>query len=161
LSDTAVFEPPLVDLFLGPGEGFGCLVVCCDESIDVLLQLLDGGEGGAVQGLALQDRKPCFDLIEPRRPGWGETETDFGVFLEPALVLLVRVEIVEDDVKLAVWEGATTASTNRRLLCAVAPGSPTLPGSSGAIRFHCPSFRIVRIKADLHFSALNQKFGSL
>ena len=91
-------------LFLGPGEWLGCLVVCCDESIDVLLQLLDGAERGAVQGLALQDRKPCFDLIEPRRPGWGEMETDVGVFLEPALVLLMRVEIVEDDVKLAIRE---------------------------------------------------------
>jgi hypothetical protein len=65
LSDTAIFEPPLIDLFLGPGEWLGCLVVCCDESIDVLLQLFDGGEGGAAQGLALQDRKPYFDLIEP------------------------------------------------------------------------------------------------
>jgi hypothetical protein len=49
LSDTAIFEPPLVNLFLGPGEWLGCLVVCFDERIDVLLQLLDGGEGGAVQ----------------------------------------------------------------------------------------------------------------
>jgi hypothetical protein len=49
LSDTAIFEPPLVDFFLGPGEGLGSLIVGCDESIDVLLQLLDGGEGGAVQ----------------------------------------------------------------------------------------------------------------
>jgi hypothetical protein len=49
LSDTAIFESPLTDLFLGPGEWLGCLVVCCDESIDVVLQLLDRGEGGAVQ----------------------------------------------------------------------------------------------------------------
>jgi hypothetical protein len=54
-----------------------------------------------------------------------------------------------------------TASTNNRLSRAVAPGSPILPGSSGAIRFHCSSLKIVRIKADLHFSALNQKFGYL
>jgi hypothetical protein len=49
LSDTAIFEPPLVDLFLSPDERLGCLVVCGDESIDVLLQLLDGSEGGAVE----------------------------------------------------------------------------------------------------------------
>jgi hypothetical protein len=49
LSDTAILEPPLVNLFLGPCEWLGCLVVCCNESIDVLLQLLDGGEGSAVQ----------------------------------------------------------------------------------------------------------------
>ena len=54
-----------------------------------------------------------------------------------------------------------TASTNRRLSPALAPGSPTLPGSSGAIRSHCSWFRIVRIKADLHFSALNQNFALL
>ena len=30
-------------------EWLGGLVVCCDESIDVLLQLLDGGEGGVVR----------------------------------------------------------------------------------------------------------------
>jgi hypothetical protein len=35
LSDTAIFEPPLVDLFLSPDEWLGCLVVCRDESIDV------------------------------------------------------------------------------------------------------------------------------
>jgi hypothetical protein len=49
LSDTAIFEPPLVDLFLSPDEWLGCLVACRDESIDVLLQLLDGSEGGAVE----------------------------------------------------------------------------------------------------------------
>ena len=75
----------------------------------MLLQLLDGGERGAVQGLALQDREPCFDLIEPRRPRWGEMETDFGVFLEPALVLLVRVEVVQDDVKLTIRDGGHDA----------------------------------------------------
>jgi hypothetical protein len=49
LSDTPIFEPPLADLFLGPGEWLGRLVVCFDESINVLLQLFDGGEGSAVQ----------------------------------------------------------------------------------------------------------------
>ena len=55
LSDTAIFEPPLVDLFLGPSEWLGRLIVCCDERIDVPLQLLDGGEGCAVQRLALEN----------------------------------------------------------------------------------------------------------
>src|SRR5436190_427595 len=36
-------------------------------------------------------------------------EMDLGVFLEPALVLFVRVEIVEDDVKLAILEGGNEA----------------------------------------------------
>jgi hypothetical protein len=42
LSDTPAFEPALTDFFLFPGERFGVLVVCGDECIDVLLQLLDG-----------------------------------------------------------------------------------------------------------------------
>jgi hypothetical protein len=29
-----IFEPPLVDPFLGPGEWLGCFVLGCDESID-------------------------------------------------------------------------------------------------------------------------------
>jgi hypothetical protein len=40
LSDTAILEPPLVNLLLGPSEWLGCLVVGRDECIDVLLQLL-------------------------------------------------------------------------------------------------------------------------
>ena len=54
-----------------------------------------------------------------------------------------------------------TASTNIRLSRAVAPGSPGLPGNSGAIRSHCCLLKIVRIKADLHFPALNQNFAGL
>jgi hypothetical protein len=46
LSDTAILESSLVNLLLGPSEWLGCLVVSCDESIDVLLQLLDDGERG-------------------------------------------------------------------------------------------------------------------
>src|SRR5437016_7845646 len=87
----------------------------------MLLQLLDGGERGAVQGLALRDREPCFDLIEPRRPRWGEMETDFGVFLEPALVLLMRVEIVDNDVKLAIREGGNDAVHEAEELDTAAP----------------------------------------
>src|SRR6202043_3907241 len=33
---------------------------------------------------------------------------------------------------------------------------PGLAGRRGAIRSHCESFNTLRIKADLHFSALNQ-----
>src|SRR6185369_5872696 len=36
-------------------------------------------------------------------------EEDLGVFLEPALVLLVRIEIVEDDVKRTIREGGNQA----------------------------------------------------
>jgi hypothetical protein len=40
------------------------------------------------------------------------------------------------------------------------PESPIFPGSSGAIRSHWALLNTVRIKADLHFSALNQSFRS-
>ena len=49
-----------------------------------------------------------------------------------------------------------TPSTKRRLSSPGRPGSPLLPGRRGAIRSHWTSVRTVRIKADLHFSALNQ-----
>src|SRR5215470_8393374 len=48
-----------------------------------------------------------------------------------------------------------TASRNRRLSSPERPGSPSFPGTSGAIRFHCSSFNTRRITTDLHFSALN------
>jgi len=79
---VAVLEPSLVDLSLGPGERLGCLTVGSDEGIDMLLQLLDGGEGSAVQRLALEDGKPSLDLIEPRRPRRGEMEMHVGLPLE-------------------------------------------------------------------------------
>src|SRR5579871_264087 len=47
-------------------------------------------------------------------------------------------------------------SRDRRLSSPLRPGSPFLPGRSGAICCHCASVRTVRIKAELHFSTLNQ-----
>ena len=76
------------------------LVVGVDESIDVLPELLDRGEGGAVQGLLLQDGEPDLDLVEPRGSGRREVETNVGMTLEPAVVLgLVGVEVVEHDME--------------------------------------------------------------
>jgi hypothetical protein len=40
----AIVEAPLVNFLLGPGERHSCLIVGCDEYVDVLLQLLDRGE---------------------------------------------------------------------------------------------------------------------
>src|SRR5690349_883794 len=88
-----------MDLCLGPDEGGCVLVIGLDEGIDVLLELLDRGEGCATQGFSLEDRKPDLDLIEPRSPGRGEVEAYVGMTLEPAIVLgLVGIEVVEDDV---------------------------------------------------------------
>ena len=82
------------------------LVVGVDESIDVLPELLDRGEGGAVQGLLLQDGEPDLDLVEPRGSGRREVETNVGMTLEPAVVLgLVGVEVVEHDMESGVGIG--------------------------------------------------------
>src|ERR1700724_105187 len=88
----------------------------------MLLQLFDRGERCPVQLLALKDGKPSLDSIEPRRPRRGEMEVDVWMFLEPAIALLMGVEIIEDDVQLAVRKAATTRfmksrnSTRRRRL---------------------------------------------
>src|SRR6516162_3290136 len=102
LSDTAAIETSLTDVFLGPDERLGSVVVCVDVGIDVILQLLEACEGGAAERLPLQDRKPHLDLIEPGRSCRREMKLHVGVGLEPMLVLLVGVEVVEDDVKLPV-----------------------------------------------------------
>ena len=75
----------------------------------MLLQLFDRSERCAVQRLALKDGKPSLDPIEPRRPRRGEMEVDVWMFLEPAIALLMGVEIIEDDVQLAMREGGNHA----------------------------------------------------
>ena len=109
LGARAVLKSSLIDPLLGPGEWLCCRVVGCNESIDVLLQLGDGGERSAGQRLALENRKPGLDLVEPRRPRRGEMELHVRMPLEPAVVLLMSVEIVEDDVKLAIRVGRGNA----------------------------------------------------
>lgn len=47
------------------------------------------------------------------RARWVEMETDLRMFLAPAIALLMGVEIVEDDVKFAVWEGGNTSKLPR------------------------------------------------
>ena len=46
------FEALLMDFGLGPDKGRGVGVVGLDEGIDVLPELVDGGEGGAAERLA-------------------------------------------------------------------------------------------------------------
>ena len=87
-----------MDLGLGPGKWGGIGVVGLDEGIDVLPELFDRGEGGAVQRLSFQDREPDFHLIEPGSPGRREVEMNVRVAPEPAVVLgFVGAEVVEDD----------------------------------------------------------------
>jgi hypothetical protein len=59
-------------------------------------------EGGAAKRLPLQDREPYLDLIELGRACRREMKLHIGMGLEPMLVLLVGVKVVEDDVKLLV-----------------------------------------------------------
>src|SRR6266540_4172133 len=73
------------------------VVVALDEGIDVLLEVLERSERGAGQRLTLQDREPAFDLVEPRRPRGCVVEGYERMTCEPFLVLLVRVQIVEDN----------------------------------------------------------------
>ena len=105
MSDTAAFEPALADLFLCPDEGLSFVVICFDVGIDVLLELFEACEGGAAKRLPLQDREPYLDLVEPGRAGRREMKLHIGTGLEPMLVLLVGVKVVEDDVKLAFRKG--------------------------------------------------------
>ena len=95
------FEAALTDLFLGPDEGLSFVVICFDVGIDVLLELFEACEGCAAKRLPLQDREPYLDLVEPGRACRREMKLHVGMGLEPLLVLLVGVEVIEDDVKLA------------------------------------------------------------
>ena len=92
----------MTDFFLSPDEGLSFVVICFDVGIDVLLELFEACEGGAAERLPLQDREPDLDLVEPGRACRREMKLHIGMGLEPMLVLLVGVKIVEDDVKLAV-----------------------------------------------------------
>src|ERR1019366_6964867 len=105
MSDTAAFEATLTDLFLGPDEGLAPVVISFDIGIDVQLELFEACEGGAAERLPLQDREPNLDLIEPGRACRREMKFHIRVGLEPVLVLLMGVEIVEDDVKLSARKG--------------------------------------------------------
>ena len=75
----------------------------------MLLQLFNRGERCAAQRLALKDGKLSLDPIEPRQPRRGEMEVHVWMFLEPAIALLMGVEIIENDVQLAIREGRNHA----------------------------------------------------
>ncbi len=58
--------------------------------------------------------RTIFRLIEPRRPRRGEVEFDVGMLLEPVLILLMGVEIIQDDVKFAARVGFDDARSRSR-----------------------------------------------
>lgn len=87
-----------MDFGFGPDERLGVLIVGFDEGIDVLSELFDRGEGGAMQRLSFQDGEPDFNLVEPRSPRGCEVEVNVRMTLEPSVVLgLVGAEVVEND----------------------------------------------------------------
>ena len=55
--------------------------------------------------LALQDGEPALDLIEPRGACRRKVECHERVALEPFVVLLVCIQIVEDDLEPCLWIG--------------------------------------------------------
>src|SRR5450432_2891700 len=123
-------------LFLGPDEGLSSEVICFDVGIDMPLELFEGREGSAAERLSLQDREPYLDLVEPGRACRREMKFHIGMCLEPILVLLVGVEVVEDNVKLAVRKAAVTPfiksrnSTRRRRFECVAMIFPVATSSA-------------------------------
>jgi hypothetical protein len=60
--------------------------------------LIDVNEAPASR-LALQDREPDLDLIEPGGAGRRKVEAHIGMAFEPSLVLLVGVEVVGNDME--------------------------------------------------------------
>ena len=87
----------------GPLEGASGLVVGAPEGIDVSPEVRHGGEAGALEGFAGQDREPALDLVEPGGVRRREVKADVAVSGEPEVALgLMGTEIVEDDVDLAL-----------------------------------------------------------
>ncbi len=50
---------------LGPDERVGAVVLAIDERADGLVELGNGSEGAAVDGLAFDDAEPDLDGVEP------------------------------------------------------------------------------------------------
>ena len=75
-----------------PLEGRGGRVVGLDEGVDGLAQLPNGGEAGALEGAAREDREPDLDLVEPARVGGGEVKVDGLVPGQPAILLGLWVD---------------------------------------------------------------------
>ena len=65
-------------------------------------ELIDVAKARVAQRLALKDSKPYFNLVEPTGAGGREVECDVGMRGEPVVIFLVRVEVVENNVYLAI-----------------------------------------------------------
>ena len=88
----------------GPQEGAGAGVVVVGEAEDPLLELGNGGEGAAADGLPGDDVEPDLDLVEQGGVGGGEMEMVAGPGGEPALDagVLVGAVVVDHEVDIEV-----------------------------------------------------------
>jgi len=59
---------------LGPGEGLGVLVCCCDVAANSLLQKAGAAELPAPKLAGTQQGKPRLDQVQPSAGGWGEVQ---------------------------------------------------------------------------------------
>src|ERR1700680_374639 len=93
----------LMDLRFSPLEGSCVTIVVFDEFVDRMAQPSNTGKVGSSQGLAAQDTKPNFNLIEPGGVGWSEMKMHIGVSSQPTILFgLVAGKIVQNDVNFFV-----------------------------------------------------------
>ena len=87
-----------------PHERPGTGVVVVGEVADLLLELGDGGEGTAADGLLRDEMEPDLDLVEPGSIGGGEVDVVAGPVGQPALDagMLVGGMVVDDEVDVEV-----------------------------------------------------------
>jgi len=82
---------------LGPCEG-SSLIVVVGEGVDMRLELIDGLEGRAIEGLPAEDRELNLDLIKPRCVGRRVVEADGGMSRQPQVAFrFMGRKVVEND----------------------------------------------------------------
>ena len=88
----------------GPHKGPGIGVVVVGEAADPLLELGDGREGAAAEGLLRDEVEPDLDLMEPGSVGGGEVDVVAGPVGQPTLDagVLVGGVVVDDEVEVEV-----------------------------------------------------------
>ncbi len=81
-------------------------VVGRHEAINGFAHSAGRGETGSTQGLACQDAKPNFDLVEPTGVGGRVVPVHSGVARPPTVALgLVRAEVVQDHMNFPIGVG--------------------------------------------------------
>jgi len=92
-----------MDFSFRPLEGLGSVIVGFYKGVDCLASLPWRRETRPIKRGTLQDAEPALDLIEPACVSRCEVKMNFGMLLQPAIVLgFVRREVVENDMNLLV-----------------------------------------------------------